>query len=84
MCDAVLSIYGSARVVKTKDTLTFVEIKMKVMQLGNWIIIAASTDKTSSQYRMLMVDTGLGSLGTLRDGVFKMTCVADKIVECRV
>ena len=42
----------------TKDTLTFVEIKMKVMQLGNWIIIAASTDKTSSQYRMLMVDTG--------------------------
>ena len=41
----------------TKDTLTFVEIKMKVVQLGNWIIIAASTDKTSSQYRMLMVDT---------------------------
>ena len=69
----------------TKDTLTFVEIKMmKVMQLGNWIIIAASTDKTSSQYRMLMVDTGPGSLGTLRDGVFKMTCVADKIVKCRV
>ena len=68
----------------TKDTLTFVEIKMKVMQLGNWIIIAASTDKTSSQYRMLMVDTGQGSLGTLRDGVFKMTCVTDEIVKCTV
>ena len=53
----------------TKDTLTFVEIKMKVMQLGNWIIIAASTDKTSSQYRMLMVDTGQSG-HTARRGVY--------------
>ena len=53
----------------TKDTLTFVEIKMKVMQLGNWIIIAASTDKTSSKYRMLMVDTGQSG-HTARQGVY--------------